>query len=130
MPISDWIDRPARRIDSTVDGDFSAAEMLSCVTMAVHEANAPGFNVVSDRRLIGEPATRQQVELLVEHLTDLRRCVRESRWAVIVSKPASSGMIRMLSVLAERIPPTVRVFTDAEEAETWARMGEARATHA
>jgi hypothetical protein len=128
MPISYRLDRPARLIRSTVEGDFTAAEMLSCVGTAVHEAGEPGFNIVSDHRLIGEPATRDQVELLVEHLTDLRRYVRDCRWAVIVSKPASFGMMRMFAVLAERVPLTVRVFTDAAEAEAWARTGEECAT--
>jgi hypothetical protein len=36
----------------------------------------------------------------------------------------------MFSVLAERVPLTVRVFTDAEEAEAWARTGEECAAHA
>ena len=130
MPISYRIDRPARLIRSTVEGTFTAAEMLSCVSTAVNEAHEPGFNIISDHRLIGEPATRDQVELLVDHLTDLRRYVRESRWAVIVAKPASFGMMRMFSVLAERVPLTVRVFMDAEEAEAWARTGEECATHA
>ena len=124
MPISYRIDRPVRLIRSTVEGDFTAAEMLACVSEAVHEAGERGYQIVSDHRLIGEPATRDQVELLVEHLTDLRRFVRDARWAVVVSKPASFGMMRMFAVLAERVPLTVRVFTDAEEAEQWARTGD------
>lgn len=129
MPISYRIDRPARLIRSTVEGTWTAAEMLSCVGTAVHEAGEPGFNIISDHRLIGEPATREQVELLVDHLTDLRRYVRDARWAVIVAKPASFGMMRMFSVLAERVPLTVRVFMDAAEAEAWARTGEECAAH-
>ena len=130
MPISYRLDRPARLIRSTVEGDFSAAEMLSCVSEAVHEAGEPGFNIVSDHRLIGEPATRDQVELLVDHLTTLQRFVRGSRWAVIVAKPASFGMMRMFAVLAERVPLQVRVFMDAAEAEAWARTGEESRAHA
>ena len=130
MPISYRVDRPARLIRSTVEGDFSAAEMLSCVSEAVHEAGEPGFNIVSDHRLIGEPATRDQVELLVDHLTTLQRFVRGSRWAVIVSKPASFGMMRMFAVLAERVPLQVRVFMDAAEGEAWARTGEESKAHA
>lgn len=124
MPIRYALDRPARLIRSTVEGDFDAAEMLTCVSAAVAAAGEPGWHIVSDHRRIGEPATRDQVELLVEHLTDLRPYLRDARWAVIVSKPASYGMMRMLSVLAERVPMTVRVFRDAGAAERWARTGE------
>ena len=120
MPITFRIDRPARLIRAAVRGDFTAAEMLATVTAAAVQAG-PGFAVLSDHREIGEPATREQIEQLVEHLAALQRHFAHARWAVIVSKPASFGMMRMLEMMVERVPMTVRVFVDAERAERWAR---------
>ena len=123
MPITYQLDHDARLIRATVRGDFTANEMLACVSGAATEAGEPGWNILSDHREIGEPATRGQVEILVEQLASLRRFFAEARWAVIVSKPASFGMMRMLSAMAERVPMEVRVFKDAEHAEWWVRTG-------
>lgn len=99
--------------------------MLACVSEAAAQVGDSGYHVLSDHREIGEPATRDQVETLVEHIADLRQYFACARWAVIVSKPASFGMMRMLSVMAERVPMEVRVFADADRAEWWARSGTA-----
>ena len=105
---------------AAVQGDFTADDMLRTVSDAAREAGEPGWNVLSDHREIGEPATREQLEQLVGHLTVLRRYFQGARWAVIVARPASYGMMRMLQVLAERVPVTVRIFVDAARAERWA----------
>lgn len=101
--------------------------MLACVSSAAREAAAPGFNIVSDHREIGEPATRAQLEELVSHIATLREYFVGSRWAVIVGTAASYGMMRMLAVLAERVPLSVQVFTDPADAERWARVRNPRA---
>ena len=121
MPITYHVDRDARLIRATVWGDVTLEEMLDCVTSAAAETGGPGYAILSDHREVGEPITRTQVERLVEQLEALRASFAGARWAVIVSKPASFGMMRMLSVLAEGIPMTVRVFVDAGRAERWAR---------
>ena len=123
VPISYTLDREARLIRAVVQGDFTVHDMIACVSGAARDAGAPGFNVVSDHREIGEPATREQVEELVQHLAGLRDYFAGARWAVVVSKQASFGMMRMLGVMAERVPMDVRVFFDAVRAELWARSG-------
>jgi hypothetical protein len=120
VPITYELDREHRLVRATVRGDFTADEMLGCVTGAAREAGEPGWNILSDHREIGEPATREQLEQLVGHLAVLRRYFHGSRWAVVVARPASYGMMRMLQVLAERVPMTVRVFVDAARGERWA----------
>lgn len=121
MPITYRLDREARLVRAEVRGEFTAQEMLATVAGAAAEAGQPGFNVLSDHREIGTPATREQVERLVDFLELLRAHVAGARWAVVVSKPASFGTMRMLEALAERVPLTVRVFFDLERAERWAR---------
>ena len=123
VPISYTLDREARLIRAVVQGDFTVQDMLACVSGAARDAGEPGFNVISDHREIGEPATREQVEELVQYLSGLRDYFAGARWAVMVSKPASFGMMRMLGVMAERVPMDVRVFFDAPRAELWARSG-------
>lgn len=123
MPISYQLDRDARLVRATVQGDFTAHDILACVSGAAADAEEPGWNVLSDHREIGEPATRGQVELLVEQLAALRRFFGGARWGVIVSKPASFGMMRMLGAMAERVPMDIHVFRDAEHAEWWVRTG-------
>ena len=123
VPISYTLDRETRLIRAVVQGDFSVQDMFACVSGAARDAAEPGFNVISDHREIGEPATREQVEELVLHLAGMRDYFAGARWAVMVSKPASFGMMRMLGVMAERVPMDVRVFFDAARAELWARSG-------
>ena len=117
------MDHDARLVRAAVEGNFTIEDMLDCVSGAAAEAGGPGYNVLSDHREIGEPATRPQLEALVSHIAALRQYFGGARWAVIVTTPASYGMMRMLSVLAERVPMEVRVFraADAEAAELWAR---------
>ncbi|MDB4905960.1 MAG: hypothetical protein JWO05_744 [Gemmatimonadetes bacterium] len=123
MPITHAVDRDARLIRAWVTGDFTAEEMIDVVTSAGKAAGEAGFNIISDHREIGQPATRMQVELLVAHLEHLRRYFSGSRWAIIVSSPASFGMARMLGAMAERVPMTVRAFREAEPAERWVNGG-------
>jgi len=56
---------------------------------------------------------------MVAHLETVARAVTGTRWAIVTVAPASYGMMRMLSVRAEKIPMTVRIFDDPDEAESW-----------
>lgn len=123
VAISYVLDRDARLIRATVRGDFSVDDMLACVEGAADEAGEPGYNILSDHRLVGEPATRPQLEALVTHLRRLQHFFAGARWAIVATSPASFGMMRMLEVLAERVPMAVRVFTGMAGAEQWARTG-------
>lgn len=126
MPITYAVDPSARLIRASVVGDFTVEEMLACVTAAAAEVGEPGWHILADHRAVGEPATRAQVERLVDHLDVLRETFAGARWAVVVASPASYGMMRMFGMLAERVPMTVRVFDAhaAPAAERWARTGE------
>jgi hypothetical protein len=119
VPITYRVDRDARLIRAEVHGDFTVTDIVDTVNAAAGEAG-PGFDVLSDHRGVGEPATRTQLEQMVG-LEALRRNFVGRRWAVVVSSRASFGMMRMLEVLAERVPMTVRVFVSIERAERWAR---------
>ncbi|MDF1505857.1 STAS/SEC14 domain-containing protein [Roseisolibacter sp. H3M3-2] len=124
MPITFRVDRAARLIRAEVEGAFSAEDMIRCVADAAEAVGRePGWHILSDHRRIGTPSTRPQVEQLVARLEALRDTFAGSRWAVVVGSPASYGMMRMLGMLAEGVPMTVRPFEDADAAEGWARTG-------
>jgi hypothetical protein len=125
MPITHLVDHDARLVLAEVRGDFTTDEMLDAVMAAAHAACDRGYNIVSDHREVGEPATREQVEQLALQVASLRSVFGGARWAFVASKPASYGMMRMFSMLASDLPVTVEIFRDRETAEHWACTGSA-----
>ena len=79
----------------------------------------PGFGILSDHTEVGEPITTPQVMQLIEHFKTLSDVIAGARWAAVTSKPASYGMLRMISTLAESVPMEVEVFPTFEKAEAW-----------
>ena len=79
----------------------------------------PGFDVLSDHTDVGKPLTTEQALQLSSYLDSLRSVMQHSRRAVVTSKPASFGMMRMLSVYLEQAPMILRFFKTLEEAEKW-----------
>jgi hypothetical protein len=119
MPITHVVDTERRVLVFAVTGTVSTAEMLAAVDAAVAGVDAGRYRVLSDHRGLTTPSTTAQLEALIAHLTKFRAIFGGSRWAVVVAQPASFGMMRMLSVLAERIPIRVEVFTDLAAAQAW-----------
>ncbi len=56
---------------------------------------------------------------MVDALTERSATFRGARWAIVTEALASYGMMRALSVYAERIPITVQVFRDPGPALAW-----------
>ena len=120
MPIEYWIEKDRRRVRAVVTGDFTTDEMLRAVQGSTQDSEfEPGFDVLSDHTQVGEPLTTQQAKQLSSYLQDLQSVMAHARWAVVTSKPASVGMMRMLGVLLEQVPMELRVFTAMDEAEAW-----------
>lgn len=120
MPITYVLDPAIKLIRAEVEGEFSAADMLRCVMDAGVEADGPGWNIISDHRRIAHPATRNQLEQLTSRLESMRLYFSNARWAVVTTNIASFGMMRMLQVMAERIPIQLQIFDRYDEAERWA----------
>ena len=125
MPVSFEVDREARLIRVAIRGDFTAAEMVAAVIGSAKAAK-PGYNILSDHREIGTPATRHQMEQVAMLMADMKTTFGGSRCAVIVATAASFGMMRMLSVLLEPADVTLEIFDDPVDAERWARDGTRR----
>jgi exopolyphosphatase/pppGpp-phosphohydrolase len=119
MSITHTVDVDRLLLIFEVSGTITTDEMLAAVDRAVPVGDGRRYDVLSDHRALVFPATAAQLEALVSHLTRYRAVFGGMRWAVVVGQPASFGMMRMLSVLAERIPIEVEVFTDPEEASRW-----------
>jgi hypothetical protein len=119
MTITHRIDPERRRLIFAVSGTITTEEMLAAVDRAVPAGDTRRYNVLSDHRALVTPATTAQIEALVGHLMRYKAVFGGMRWAIVVGQPASFGMMRMLSVLAERIPIEVEVFTDLAKAERW-----------
>ena len=120
MPIESHIDEERRCVVARVYGDFTFDDILEAIDHSVRDPRfRPGFAVLSDHTEVGEPLTPSQARRMVDHLESLADLMAGSRWAVVTSKAASFGMLRMVSVLAERVPMDVQVFSSHEEAEAW-----------
>lgn len=120
MPITWTLDREARLIRVEVRGEVTVAEMIECVTSAADEVGEPGYNIVSDHRQIAAPVTKPQLERLTHRLLALRPVFQDSRWATVVSSPASFGMMRMFAVFLQQVPITLEIFSETADAERWA----------
>jgi hypothetical protein len=120
MPVTHEIDARNRIVRLALSGTLSTAEMIETLDRAARGVEGrPGFRVLSDHRAIETPATREQVEKVVAHLEREGSVFRGTRWGIVTIEPASYGMMRMLGVLAEKIPIEVRIFETTQDAEAW-----------
>ena len=120
MPITASLDTHAHVIRFVLTGTLSLNEMIAATDAMVKEVGGNGsYDVLSDHRGLDTPATVEQLEALVEHLRRRAKALHGKKFAVVTATAASFGMMRMLSVLAERIPMTVEIFQDVATAEQW-----------
>lgn len=120
MPIKYWIEKDHRRVRAVVSGDFTIDDVFRAIQSSTEDADfETGFDVLPDHTDVGEPLTPLQARQISSYLKSLSGVMAHSRWAVITRKPASFGMMRMLSVFLEQVPMVLRVFGTLEEAERW-----------
>lgn len=120
MPIRVWIEPERRLVRIVIEGDSTTEDILASIDRAVSDPDTrPGFNILSDHRAVGEPLTTPQAHAMVARMESLKEAMSGCRWAVVTSKAASIGMMRMLAVLLNRIPMTIEVFGSMDEAERW-----------
>ena len=120
MPIAASLDPQARIVRLVLTGTLTLSEMTAAIDAIVKEIrDGGGYDLLSDHRGIDTPATVEQLEGLVDHVRRRAKVLHGQRFSVVTATPASFGMMRMLSVLAQRIPMEVNVFQDIAEAEQW-----------
>lgn len=121
MAIRTQVDAARRLVLAEIVGEFSLDDILGAIDASVADpAFRPGFDVLSDHVRTARPIAVDELRRMTEHLRSIP-AMAGARWAVVVGQPASYGMMRMLSVLAERIPIEVAIFETLEEAEHWLR---------
>ena len=120
MPIKYHIDAQKRLIIAEVTGEISYSDIFQTITNSVHDpAFRKGFNVLSDHRGIVRVITTDQVEQTINLLKSYSDRLRNAKWAIVTRKPASYGMMRLLSVHAQSIPMEVKVFRNYDAASDW-----------
>lgn len=120
MAIQVAVDKHKRRIEASLSGEVSIDEIRAAIDAAVrHPDFEPGFDVLSDHTRIRKAITTAQMEAMVAHLESLSTVMGGARWAIVTTKTASYGMMRMLSVRIQEVPMTVAVFRKRDEAEGW-----------
>jgi len=120
MPIAYWIEKDKCRVRAEVSGSIIARDIVDTIHGALtHPDYKPGFNILSDHTKIDEVITTTQVLQTSANLHEFSKYVVGSKWAVVVSKKASFGMMNMLSVYLESVPMQLRAFYSFNEAEEW-----------
>ena len=120
MPITATLDTIGHILRIEIVGTVTTEEITLAVDRSLETLEEDAScSILSDHRRITTPATVEQVEAFVEHLRRHAPAAHGRRWAIVTASPASFGMMRMLSVLVERIPMTVQVLQDMAAAEQW-----------
>ena len=120
MPIAFSVDAAARIVHADISGALEAADMVAGVRdVAALLAELPGYAVITDQRRVTNPATREQIDAVVNALGTRAAVFRDRHWAIVTEADASYGMMRALGVYAERIPITVGVFREPDAARAW-----------
>jgi hypothetical protein len=119
MPISYEVDTHRRIVRLLYERDPNFRDWASAMDDATRAPGyEPGFGFLFDRRSV-PPATSEHIRAAVAWIGQHRAQVAGSRWAVVVTDPASYGMTRMGQALAEGLPVQLRVFKDVDEAVFW-----------
>jgi len=119
MPIEISLDADRQRVVARIYGRVTLEEIREAAGGVFGDpAMRPGFKVLSDHIGIEEALTTEAVHGLAGFLDANRPILRGVRWAVVTSRQASFGMMRMLAAYAESAV-SIRVFLDPAEAEVW-----------
>jgi hypothetical protein len=114
------LDPLARIVHITYAASPSFEEWAGMMRAIFQDAEyAPGWGLLSDRRSVREPQTKDFIQAVVAFLRRHQRELDHGRWAMVVSGIAVYGMARMAQELAGELPVKLGVFTDMDEAWEW-----------
>jgi hypothetical protein len=124
MPVTYEIDRKRNRISTRCVGDTTLPEILEHFDALEREANRPPYlDVLLDLTEQTNLPTAQQIQAcasrigMAKWMIDFRAC------AIVVSRDALFGMLRMFEVFAHPHFERLRVFRDMSQARAWLDNG-------
>jgi hypothetical protein len=111
----------------TVEGEFTFAEISSTIRAIATAPELPdAFTALSDHTRVVRPITSAQLVGLVSIMEEFPGRFANVRWAVVSTRPASYGMMRVLAARADlALGMRVRVFFDVHRATRWLDQGDA-----
>jgi hypothetical protein len=121
MPITYSVDVERARVHAVVEGEFTLENIVAVLQDVVtHGSLRDGFTVLSDPTRVQRPLSSTQLLGLVGLLERYEERFRTVRWAIVSTRPASYGMMRVLAARAElALGMEVRIFFDARSASKW-----------
>ena len=125
MPITFTIDAAAQRVFARVEGTFDITDIRRVLlNVAGSEELRDGFTVLSDHTTVERAISPDQLFGLVRTLETRAERFRGVRWAVVVNRPSSYGMMRMMAAQADMaVGMQVGVFMDQDAAAAWLAEG-------
>ncbi len=119
----------AHVVHAKISGALDLADMQATVDAVIACPGAlPQDGILSDHTQIAAPITPPDLAALLVFLTLRADQLQHRRWAIVTASLASYGMMRALSVGAQRIPLDVDVFHSEAEARAWLSGSAASAT--
>lgn len=110
----------ARVVHAKISGALDLADMQATVNAVIACPGArPHDGILSDHTQIAAPITPPDLAAFLVFLTLRAEHLQHRRWAIVTRSLASYGMMRALSVGAQRIPLDVDVFHTEAEAREW-----------
>ena len=104
-----------------IEGSFTDVEMSSVVREIATASELPtGFTMLSDHSRVERPIRPSQVVELVALMEQFADRFKGARWAIVSTRPASYGMMRVLAARVPlAIPMQVKIFFDVDRASQW-----------
>jgi hypothetical protein len=128
MPISYSVDVARGRLHMTIEGEFTSAEISSTIREIVRHPDLPDdFTALSDHTRVTRPINQAQLVGLVSIMEEFPGRFAKVRWAIVSTRPASYGMMRVLAARADlALGMQVRIFFDVQRATKWLDRGAER----
>ena len=122
MPVRWSIEDGLLRLVSDEEASFS--EWCDAIDAATESQwFRPGTAVCHDARRMRRVPTGDEAQQRINVLMAHAGAAGVRRWATVVDGTAILGVGRMGERLASQVGVSLRVFTDLEKAESWARTG-------
>ena len=125
MPTRFRIDTEKNVVYRTIFGETSAEELLDSYSAVLeHPDYRPGMKSLTDMREVTPSTYRRDVLVLAQFVLEHRKEIGPLKVAVVVSREASFGMTRELTVELDESPVEMSVFRGIDAARAWLGLSE------